>query len=175
MKKILLFFILLAIALPLSSCSDISILDDDNAKIADKTFSEIVDAIKSKDESKIVDMFADSIKSEDGLSQTALAFIDYIRGDIISFSSADEAGVGADYKIEDGKKRKEIQSSFLLTTTESAYFIAIKERVKDEFNENTGIMSIYVIDAKDWSEDFVYRGDGMWAQGITIEDADLKK
>ena len=38
-----------------------------------------------------------------------VAVFGFIHGDIVAFSSASEAGVGTDYRIESGKKRKEIQ------------------------------------------------------------------
>ena len=144
---------------------------DNDEKIADKTFNEIISAVKLKDNSKIVNMFSDAIKSENNLSQSASNFIDYIDGDIISISSASEAGVGADYKTETGKKRKEIQSAFCINTTERIYYIAIKECVRDEFDDNNvGVMSIYIIESNNWTEDYVYRGDGKWVHGINIVD-----
>lgn len=176
MKKVLLSIILLILIVTLTSCSNgeanMGIFRDNDEKIADKTFNQIISAIRLKDNSKIVDMFSNAIKSEDNLSQQALIFVNYIHGDIISFSSASEAGVGADYKTETGKKRKEIQSSFCINTTESTYYVAIKECIKDEFDDNnTGIMSIYIIESSNWTEDYVYRGDGKWTQGINIVDS----
>jgi len=149
------------------------VFEDNDEKIADKTFNEIITAISLQDDSKIVDMFSNSIKSEDNsvdnLSQSALKFFEFIHGDIVAFSSASEAGVGTDYRIESGKKRKEIQSAFCINTTENTYYIAIKECIKDEFDDNNiGIMSIYIIESNNWTENYVYRGDGKWIPGINI-------
>ena len=145
------------------------IFRDNDEKIADKTFNKIITAIKLENNSKIVDMFSDAIKREVDLSQSTLKFFDFIHGDIVSFSSASEAGVGTDYRTESGKKRKEIQSSFCISTTESTYYIAIKECVKDEFDDNNiGIVSIYIIESNNWTKDYVYRGDGKWIPGINI-------
>ena len=150
----------------------IPILGDNDERIADKTFNEIINAIRLKDDAKIVDMFSSAIKSENDLPQSAVKFVNYIHGDIISFSSASEAGVGVDYKTENGKKRKEIQSAFCINTTESTYFIAIKECIKDGFDDNNiGLLSIYIIESANWTEDYVYRGDGKWVQGIIIVDS----
>jgi len=167
-------FILIAItAVMLYSCfdggDDMGIFTDSDEKIADQTFNEIIIAIGLKDDSKIVDMFSNSIKKDESLLQSASKFIDYIHGDIISFSLASDAGVGVDYKIENGKKRKEIQSAFCINTTEDTYFVAIKECTKDQFNANNiGIVSIYVIESDNWTEDYTYRGDGRWISGIHI-------
>lgn len=148
------------------------IFGDNNEKIADETFNEIVSAISSKNESKIVNMFSNAIKGEDNLTQEASEFIDYIHGDIISFSSASEAGVGVDYKIENGKKRKEILSAFCINTNECTYYIAIKECTQDEIDDNNiGIISIYIIESDEWTENYVYRGDGKWLSGINIDDS----
>jgi len=170
MKKVLTSIILLMLILTLTSCSNVSVFRDNNEKIADETFNEIISAVRLKDESKIADMFSDAIKSEGNLTQSALRFIDYIHGDIISFSSASEAGVGADYKTENGKMRKEIQSAFCINTTESTYYVAIKECIKDGLDDNIGLVSIYIIESNNWTEDYVYRGDGKWAQGINVDE-----
>ena len=101
-----------------------------------------------------------------------MKFFAFIHGDIVAFSSASEAGVGTDYRIESGKKRKEIQSAFCISTTENTYYIAIKECIKDEFDDNNiGIMSIYIIESNNWTENYVYRGDGKWIPGINIVDS----
>lgn len=148
-----------------------SILEDNDEKIADKTFNKITSAIGSNNDSTMINMFSNTVKSEIDLSYSVLMFYDFIHGDIVSFSSASEAGVGADYQIESGKKRKEIQSSFCINTTENTYYIAIKECVKDEFDDNNiGIVSIYIIESNNWKEDHVYRGDGKWLPGIHIVD-----
>lgn len=144
---------------------------DNNEKIADKTFNKIITTIESNNDSTMVNMFSNTVKSDVDLSYSVLMFYDFIHGDIVSFSSASEAGVGADYQTERGKKRKEIQSSFCISTTENEYFIAIKECVKDEIDDNNiGIVSIYIIESNNWKEDYVYRGDGKWLPGINIVD-----
>ena len=146
------------------------ILRDNDEKIADQTFDKIITAIRLEDDSKIVDMFSNDTQSEADLLQSALMFFDFIHGDIVSFSSASEAGVGTDYRTENGKKRKEIQSAFCFNTTENTYYIAIKECVKDELDaDNIGIVSIYIIESNNWTNDYVYRGDGKWIPGINIE------
>ena len=151
------------------SCFDGSIFGEDNAKIADETFGKVIGAIESKDASKIVALFSDTVKNEGDLPQAATEFIDYIQGDIISFSSASESGVGADAYSESGKKRKEINASFSINTTESTYYIAIKECTRDDFDENNvGVLSIYIVDSNKWPEEYVYRGDGKWLPGINI-------
>ena len=175
MKNVLLLIILFALILTSTSCSnggtDTGIWGDNNEKIADKTFNKIITTIGSNDDSTMVNMFSNTVKSEVDLSHAVLLFYDFIQGDIVSFSSASEAGVGADYQTESGKIRKEIQSAFCISTTENTYYIAIKECVKDEIDDNNiGIVSIYIIESNHWKEDYIYRGDGKWLPGINIVD-----
>ena len=175
MKNVLLLIILLALTLTSTSCSnggtDMGIWRDNDEKIADKTFNKIITTIESNNESIMVNMFSNTVKSEIDLSHSVLMFYDFIHGDIVSFSSASEAGVGADYQTERGKTRKEIQSAYCISTTENTYYIAIKECVKDEIDDNNiGIVSIYIIESNTWKEDYIYRGDGKWLSGINIVD-----
>ena len=175
MKNVLLLIILFALILTSTSCSnggtDMGVWGDNNEKIADKTFNKIITAIESNNDSTMVNMFSNTVKSDVDLSYSVLMFYDFIHGDIVSFSSASEAGLVADYQTERGKKRKEIQSSFCISTTENTYYIAIKECVKDEIDENNiGIVSIYIIESNHWKEDYIYRGDGKWLPGINIVD-----
>lgn len=175
MRKVILSIILLILTYTFTSCSNggtgMGVFGDNDEKIADKTFNKIITAIRSNNDSKMVDMFSNAVKSEVNLSQSVLMFFDFIHGDIVSFSLASEAGVGTDYEIESGKKRKEIQSAFCISTTENTYYIAVKECVKDEIDDNhIGIVSIYIIESNNWKEDYVYRGDGKWIPGINIVD-----
>ena len=169
MKKVFLLIMPVILTLSFVSCFDGSIFGEDNVKIADETFGKIISAIESNDASKIVELFSDMVKNEGDLPQAAIEFIDYMQGDIISFSSASVSGVGADVYSESGKKRKEINTSFSINTTESTYYIAIKECTIDEFDENNvGVLSIYIVDSNNWPEEYVYRGDGKWLLGINI-------
>ena len=144
---------------------------DSNEKKADKTFNEMITAIRSNDDSKMVNLFSKAVKNEVDLSQSVSGLYDFIHGDIVSFSSASESGVGADYQTKSGKQRKEIQSSFCISTTENTYYVAVKECVKDEIDvNNIGIVSVYIIESDNWKENYVYRGDGKWLPGIHIVD-----
>lgn len=171
-KTILLLIILIILILTFTSCTGLgnrkSFFEEDDNKIADDTFEKLIGAIKSKDDVKIVDMFSNEIKGNKELSDSAVKLIDFIQGDIISFSTASEAGVGAQSVIENGKKKKEIESSFCIKTTQNTYYLAIKECTKDEIKNNIGILSIYIIELKNWPFDYVYRGDQLWTKGINI-------
>ena len=126
-------------------------------------------------EQETVDMFADSIKSEQSLSADASRFVNFIQGEIISVSRAFESLVGEEVYVEYGKKSKEIQSSFCVTTTENIYYVAVRERTKDEIDNKTGLLSIHIIEAKNWTTEYVYRGDGKRVEeGIYIVQEAIK-
>ncbi|MBR2311032.1 MAG: DUF5104 domain-containing protein [Oscillospiraceae bacterium] len=174
MKKVLLAIMLIILMTNFIACSrkgdNMGALGDDYVKVADRTFSEIISAVKSNDAAKIADLFAPSVKSETKLSTAATSLIDFVRGDIVSFSSASEAGVGTDTNKDSKKIKKEINAAFSVHTTESTYYIAVKECTKDDFSCDVGLLSIYIIEANNWTEDYIYRGDGKWTPGIHIID-----
>jgi len=171
MKRMHIVMVLI-VMIVLSSCAggaDRMFLGSDE-KIADETFSEIVIAIQNQDSAQIAKMFARSVKSEKELQQDASILIDYIRGEVVSVSAATEKGVGADYQKDDGKGRKEIQSSFYLETTQTSYYVAIKECVINDFdNRGVGVIALHIIEVCNWKEEYVYRGDGSWTPGIVID------
>ena len=172
MKKIGL--LLLVAMLLLTSCSvekvRMNFFEEDDTIIADNTLGQILEAINARDHLKLKTLFSKSVQDEaNDLEENALNFIEFIQGNIVSFSKASEAGVGADYKTENGKKQKEIQSAFYIETSEHQYYIAIGECIRDDSNNrDVGVTSIYIIESKKWNEDYIYRGDGEWLHGINI-------
>ena len=168
MKRIPIVAMLLVITIVFASCAKVGtnmmLLEND------RTFQKIVAEIREQDSYSLTKIFAPSVYSEEELLQNAFILIEYIRGDVVSFSSAAERGVGADYEKNDGKGKKEIHSSFCLETTETRYYIAIRECVINDFdNRGIGVISLYIIEASNWEEDYVYRGGGNWTPGIVID------
>ena len=146
------------------------IMGENEEEIADATFLEIVDAVKTKNSSHIKDMFSIAIQKENStLENDAIELVEFIQGDIISYTEAMDGGIATDDEIEDGKRKKEITSAFDIVTTENKYHIAIKECVKDDFNaENVGLLYICIIDSQNWTEDYIYGGKDK-TNGINIE------
>ena len=172
MKKI--YPLLIALMLFLTSCSlggvNMGIFNENNESIANNTFEQIVNAIKNQDKTMLEALFSEKVRNEViNFDVDATDFLNFIQEEIISFDDATKAGIGIDGDIEHGKKRKEIQSSFCVETSEQKYYIAIRECTEDTFDrDNVGVKSIYIINANDWKEDYVYRGDGKWTLGINI-------
>ena len=168
--------IILTFTLILTSCSgvsvDIGFLTQSNKDIAEITLNRITSAINSNDASKIVDIFSNSIQSENDLEQSAYKLIEFVQGDIISASFVDEVAIGDSQWIKGWKRRKDIQPTFSVSTSENnIYYIAIKECVRDDFDSNNvGITSLYIIDTKQMQDVCcVYRGDGEWKPGINFD------
>ena len=169
MKKVILLIMAVILTFTLTACFNIGFFEQDNQTIVDETFNEIINAVKANDDAKIVDIFSNTVKSKVDLSNQAIRLVEYIQGDIISFSSAEEAGIVADGATENGKTRKEINADLSINTSITTYYIAIKECVKDDFDDNNiGVTSLYIIDSNNWTHDYAYRGDGNWTQGINI-------
>ena len=109
MKRLTAMLFCLLLLFAVCACdNNTSVFATDEA-IADATFSKMINAIRSKDALELVNMFADSVKIKKELQSSAIDFLEYIQGEVTSFSTASEAGVGVDYQVENGKKTKEIQ------------------------------------------------------------------
>jgi hypothetical protein len=164
----------LVILFTFASCtlnkSQVELLMGDPNAIADNTFSNIVDAINNRNATAIRRIFSVfACRESDLTNEQAEAFLHFIEGEIVTYSSASEAGVIVHNKYEFGKERKVIQSSFRLETTEQTYYIAIIECPKDTFDrDNSGVTSVYIINAKDWEEDYIFRGEKVKTPGIHI-------
>lgn len=168
MKKFRLLILLLLLIFMITSCSGID-NDKNDLEIADETFHNLISAVYAKNEIGIIELFSHTVREEADLERDASELVDFICGDFVSKSSASDSGIGTDSHVSEGKKRKEIQSSFCINTTENTYYVAIKECTVDESDEaNIGILSVYIIEAENWVEDYVYRGDGEWVPGIHI-------
>ena len=174
MKRVLI--LLIATVILLSSCSfgDFNMRKHmflmNNNKVANESFEKIIVAIQNQDSAVLKALFSKVAQSEaSNLGENSIKLFKFIQGDIVSFSDASEAGVGVDYKTEQAKKQKIVQSAFYLETSAQKYYIAIRECIKDDFdNNNVGVISIYIIKSEDWDEDDIYRGDGKWTPGINI-------
>ena len=173
MKKICL--LLNVLILFLTSCSivgdNMNILNQDDSIIADNTFERLINKINTQDSSGLESLFSKAVQdTRSDLKENCADLIQFIQGDIVSVSDAEDAGVGVDCKVEKGKIVKIIQSAYTCETNLHKYYVAMKECTKDDFDyDNIGLLSIYIIRSEDWKEDWVYRGDGKWTPGINID------
>lgn len=172
MKKII-FPIIIVVFLTFVSCSaggkTMLFKPKNNEDVANFTFNEITNAINEQNSNRIISLFVNTIKNEYDLSFATLELIEYIDGEIISTTSAIEAGIGTHCETSVGKRKEIIQSSFCVETSNAKYYFAIRECVRDDFNNNNeGVLSIYVIESSIWTQDYIFRGNGESKQGIVI-------
>lgn len=172
---VLLVGLLGVIPMLFSGCSRLLGLEDDNNKV-DSTFSQLLDAIETKDESAVEALFARNIVAENGsFAQGVSDLLDFCNGKITSCNArsariTSENRNGSDYY-------KEISSTYDVETTESQYRFAMKFRVTDTIEpQNVGIASLYVTEfSNKENQAFAYWGDGNWTPGINIESKEISE
>jgi len=104
------------------------------------------------------------------LSEDAHNLIEFVKGNIISFSDARDSGVGASYHSEHGKKQKILDSAFTVKTDTKTYYISIFECTHDDFDSNNiGITSLHIIESENWQINYRYRGYDRKELGIDID------
>ena len=174
MKRIISLFFTLLMLLALSSCSVIYPLSDESRAVV--TLEVIVHAVNDNEAEALAYLFSYNVLTEKSdLLDTSKDFIEFVGGEIITYSEPADNGISSYEEFEYGKIRKEIQYSVTVETTAGKYHIAILECVTDDFDEeNVGVTSIYIINAENWQNDYVYRGDGNWTPGINIEKGNFE-
>ena len=171
MKRLsILILAMIFIIFNFTSCvlSDYLLSDESRAVV---TLEVIVHAIKDNDAEALAYLFSYNLLAENpDLLDSSKEFIEFVSGEIITYSDPADNGISSSEEFEYGKIRKEIQYSVTVETTAGKYHIAILECVTDDFDqENVGVISIYIINAENWQNDCIYRGDGNWTPGINIE------
>lgn len=172
MKKI--FSVVVTIVFLLTPCvfggCGMKLFYEDDQTVAYNTFEQILYTVEQKDIESLATLFSKNVHEQTNtLGMQAIEFMDFISGDIISDNSGLEDGRAAYTNFDKGKIKKEIQFSFCLKTTKNKYYIAVSKCTVDTFDkDNVGITSIYIINAEDWTDEYVYRGDGEWTLGINI-------
>ena len=138
MRKKLFSIIIILVLLSFSSCfKDMSVSGlkkYDSNKIADTTFNEIINAIETDDANRIVELFSETAQKENNISYDALKLIEFVEGEVTSYNAAVERGVAVYSEANYGKRKRTIEPTFCLHTTEKSYYIAIRECIIDEFD-----------------------------------------
>ena len=174
MKRITILIIAISFIM-LVSCSVVGYpLSDESRAVV--TLEVIVHAVNDNDAEALAYLFSYNVLTEKSdLLDTSKDFIEFVGGEIITYSEPADNGISSYEEFEYGKIRKEIQYSVTVETTVGKYHIAILECVADDFDEeNIGVTSIYIIKAENWQKDVVYRGDGNWTPGINIEKGEFE-
>ena len=165
------FLVLLSVVLifSLTSCSwGNNIFVDKDREAASNAFEKVVEAIKTKNEGLIIELFSNNVKNGVDLQGQAVLLIEYIEGEIVSFTPSN--GLVTSEKGEYGKRKKEIKPSFTLNTTEKTYHFSIKMCMRDDFDkDNVGMVSMNVIESSNWNSEYVYRLN-VFIDGIIINE-----
>lgn len=172
MKFAKLLCIIVALAIMLSACTlDLKQLIgfEDSDKAANDSCAQIVEAMKKQDTVALKSLFAPAVQDNiDTLEQDIATLFNFIQGDITSFSQANTL---YDYTSNHGERTRNIRPSFSIETSTNLYYMSFKECIMDTQNpHNTGISSIYVVDAAVWNSEYVYGGaDRQWTPGVHID------
>lgn len=173
MRKNCFTLMLLIGTLLLSSCSlggDREMIFDDSDKKADDRMEQIIETFKNKDQEGLKAMFSKQALSEAGdFDRNLDVLFGYVQGNIQSWESTG-AYTFPEEKNADGtgNHKKEAESTYVFTTSEQEYQVAIYEYTIDTANpDNVGVYSLCIISTKDNQDlEFVYWGNGK--AGINI-------
>lgn len=159
-KKFLLAMIILILSLFLSSCSlldekSYAFLDSDH-DFSDKTFAKLIDSINSKDEVALKSLFAANVQNSfENFDDSVNQLINFFKSENLTFERTN--GVGSTGEFEDGKKMIELIATYNVTSKKYKYYIRVSMTKYNTFDENnSGMLSLYIINAKDWKENSVY-------------------
>lgn len=176
MKKICL--LLIALMFLLTSCSKVTGIANNDAqvtsdiKVTNGTFRQVINALQHQDKTSLKSLFSNNVRGISNFDKNVQDLFDFFHGNVTSV--VDTGGVGKDSKFDHGKKRMDLQFAYDVKTSEQEYHVAVKECTEDTFDtNNVGVTSIYIINAKNWHEPYVYRGDGKWTPGIVIDQSKI--
>ena len=136
---------------------------DSSDEIADTRMEQIFEVIKHKDEVALKAMFSKQALSDaDDFDGNLDALFNYIQGDMQSWERAGGGSGGSFERNVDGSRKKEIDSTYIFTTDEYEYEIAVYEFTIDTANpDNVGVYSICIINKNDKPElEVRYWGSG---------------
>lgn len=173
MNKLQLIILFMISIIILNACAfggnRMSITDNSN-QLADARFQQIIDAISIKDQDGLKAMFSKQALSDAANFDKELeSLFQYVQGDIESWESTGAYTFPEEINADGaGNHIKEAESTYVFTTSEQEYRIAVYEYTIDTANpDNVGVYSICIISSKDdqYSE-IVYWGSG--EAGINI-------
>ncbi|MBQ6824331.1 MAG: DUF5104 domain-containing protein [Clostridia bacterium] len=181
MKRLLL--ILLPLMLLFTSCSNTTIgftdlfyLDYDFL-IKQATANSVFESIKSRDPAEIKSLFAPrAIEEADDLNDQIATMLDYIQGDLLSYSAEDNVSVCS--AKNEGLLTESIDFSFVIKTQTGEYGINVYRKITDEMDrKNEEIVLISLIDIQDWDREIRFYANGFMPEhyGIHVVDRSYAK
>lgn len=137
---------------------------------AEETIENVIISINKKDTVKFKSLFATNVCNDNSdLDENITELFKYVEGEITEYKCFDE--INRSEKTNYGKRKKEFQATYLITTDEKEYYIAIRQCTVDDFdNSNIGIHTFNIISAEEWKSDYMYRVNVAQDSGIYIEE-----
>jgi len=125
------------------------LLGDNSMQLADTRLQQIIDTISSNDQDALKAMFSEQALSEaDDFDKELADLFSYIQGSIQSWKST--GAYTFPEKWNDGNHKKEAKSTYIITTNEQDYKIAVSEYTIDTANpDNVGLYSLCIVSEKD--------------------------
>lgn len=135
---------------------------------AQEKIEQLLNTIENRDKNALKKLFSEKALTEaENIDENIVTLFDFIQGEVISYSM--DGGLYSAGEREYGDVRKELQVSFEFVTSVDTYQAAIMFFPLDNFDSsNVGIYSFYVR-KKAQTNDYNYRGDGLWTVGITVD------
>ena len=171
MKKMSVLFLTLILELFLSACSlgGNGMIMDNDQKIANDKFEEIIEVIQSQNSDMLTALFSkESIDNEETFNNSVEKLFEYFTGTVESYD--DWGACHVETTKEDDQILQIMESTYDVKTTECEYRFAVRYIAKDTVNsDNVGVQSLYVIRMQDdiYTE-YAYWGDGKYTPGINI-------
>ncbi len=162
MKKVIAIFLTLVTSVFLCSCID------NDLRIAQEKFEEILDAIQSENKDELTSLFSDdSLNKARAFDAAAEELFEYFEGVVESY---DYVGPFVETTKENNQVVQIMEFSCEVKTTKCEYRIAFQYIIRDTENaDRVGVQSLYVIKAKDdINLEYAYWGDSRFLPGINI-------
>lgn len=174
-KTINVIILIMSLIFLLSSCeTDRIVFFTEKSEITNRTVGQITKAVNEKNATAFVNLFSETAKAKNQTLQSdAESFIDFIEGDIVKYY-LNGGKPSRYYEMHYGKNREEVNSDYIIETTQKKYQIAIKQITADDFDaNNVGIECISIVEDELWNETFpddpIYNGSRyMEFYGINI-------
>lgn len=155
----------------LCSCSlgGNAVMTDNDQRIANEKFEEILEVIQSENKERLRTLFSkESLKEAKAFDASVNELFDYFNGKVKLYD--DWGGPFVETIQEDDCILQMMESTYDVETTECEYRFAIRYIIRDTTNiNNVGIQSLYIIKLEDDSNpQYAYWGDGKNTPGINI-------
>lgn len=177
-KQLIIFITIIVFSLGLISCNSAKSMVNDRLaelngsnddEIADACFQNIIKALENRDKEALKKMFsAQALKEATDIDAGIDYITDFYKGKMIK---SENNGIARNDKINNGRKKSELDCMYIVTTDEDTYIVFFIDQVVDTENpDNIGIYMLQVIKESDKEKEFDGGGDKTRCAGIYRPD-----